>query len=141
MKPSAATALCAGVIAFSATTATPTYATTAGDTSSQQGTSAEAAAARHASTPKSWMTRKEYRKLKKGMPIEKVRKIVGSKGHLYYAYDSDPAFVGDGSGLPSKTRCYWWRTPHSNKGASIRFWDGKIFETSFLDSPYMYYLT
>lgn len=87
------------------------------------------------------MTRKEYRKLKKGMSIEKVRRIVGGKGHLYYAYDSGPVPVGDGSGLPAKTRCYWWRTPHSKKGASIRFWDGKIYVKSFLDSPYLYYLT
>lgn len=37
------------------------------------------------SVPKSWMTRKEYRKLMKLMTIERVRKIVGSKGSFYYS--------------------------------------------------------
>lgn len=72
--------------------------------------------------------------------IEKVRKIVGSKGRLYYAYDSDPASAAQ-FGQPSKVRCYYWRTPHSKKGASIRFFDGRIYEKVFTDSPYVYYLT
>lgn len=67
-----------------------------------------------AATPKSTATAKEYKKIKNGQSLKKVRKIIGSKGEN----------VTTGS-QPKGSYVYMWRST-GNKDVYVRFANSKV---------------
>ena len=104
------------------------------------------AAPSQAATPKAWMTVKEYKKIKRGMTMAKVRSIVGSRGKLSstyqwetggycdtysYNYDYEYCLVY----IPLKVNTaasYSWKTGRfSPTGGYVDFENGRVKTKSF----------
>lgn len=105
---------------------------------------AVAAPSQAAKTPKAWMTVSEFKKIKRGMTLAKVRSIAGSKGRLSYFYQWTTGGYCDTYNydytycliyLPLKTNTgttYQWRTgKYSTSGGSIDFENGRVTTKSF----------